>query len=72
MLPVRERLNTVLLNPEMCSLNMGLLNFFIRGERVFFSNHREDIEVFAKEMKERGVKPELEVYNFAMLTRWTT
>ena len=39
-LPVEERLNTVLLAPEMCSLNMGLLNFFIRGEQVFFPNHR--------------------------------
>lgn len=66
-LPVNERLNTVLLNPEMCSLNMGLLNFFIRGEQVFFSNHRSDIERFAREMRRRGVKPELEVYNIAML-----
>jgi 3-keto-5-aminohexanoate cleavage enzyme len=66
-LPVKERLNTVLLNPEMCSLNMGLLNFFIRGEQVFFSNHRSDIERFAREMKRRGVRPELEVYNIAML-----
>lgn len=67
LLPVQERLNTVLLNPEMCSLNMGMLNFYIRGERVFFSNHREDIQQFASEMKRRGVKPELEVYNFSML-----
>jgi len=67
LLPVNERLTTVLLNPEMCSLNMGLLNFFIRGQRVFFSNHREDIERFAREMRRRGVKPELEVYNIAMI-----
>lgn len=67
LLPVNERLTTVLLNPEMCSLNMGLLNFFIRGQRVFFSNHREDIERFAHEMRRRGVKPELEVYNMAMI-----
>jgi 3-keto-5-aminohexanoate cleavage enzyme len=66
-LPVQERLNTVLLNPEMCSLNMGLLNFFIRGEQVFFSNHRSDIVRFAREMQRRGVRPELEVYNIAML-----
>jgi len=66
-LPVNERLHTVLLNPEMCSLNMGLLNFFIRGEQVFFSNHRSDIERFAREMQRRGVRPELEVYNIAML-----
>ncbi|NJL34213.1 MAG: 3-keto-5-aminohexanoate cleavage protein [Chloroflexaceae bacterium] len=62
-----ERLNTVTLNPEMCSLNMGLMNFFIRGEQVFFSNHRSDILRFACEMQQRGVKPELEVYNMAML-----
>jgi 3-keto-5-aminohexanoate cleavage enzyme len=66
-LAVRERLNTVLLNPEMCSLNMGLMNFFIRGEQVFFSNHRSDILRFAREMKRRGVRPELEVYNMAMI-----
>ena len=66
-LPVAERLNTVRLAPEMCSLNLGLLNFFIRGEQVFFSNHRSDIEHFAREMLRRGVKPELEAYNIAML-----
>lgn len=66
-LSVRERLNTVLLNPEMCSLNMGLMNFFIRGEQVFFSNHRSDILRFAREMRRRGVRPELEVYNMAMI-----
>ena len=67
MLSVEERLNTVLLAPEMCSLNMGLLNFFIRGEQVFFANHRSDIEHFAREIRARDVKPELEVYNSAML-----
>jgi len=66
-LPVAERLNTVLLAPEMCSLNMGLLNFFIRGEQVFFPNHRDDILHFAQEMRARSVKPEFEVYNSAML-----
>jgi 3-keto-5-aminohexanoate cleavage enzyme len=66
-LPVQERLNTVLLDPEMCSLNMGLLNFFIRGEQVFFANHRSDIERFAREIAARNVKPELEVYSAAML-----
>jgi 3-keto-5-aminohexanoate cleavage enzyme len=66
-LPVQERLNTVYLAPEMCSLNMGLLNFFIRGEQVFFANHRSDIERFAREIAARDVKPELEVYSAAML-----
>lgn len=66
-LPVAERLNTVLLDPEMASLNMGLLNFFIRGEQVFFANHRDDIERFAREMEARRVKPEFEVYSSAMI-----
>jgi len=66
-LSVEERLNTVLLDPEMCSLNMGLLNFFIRGEQVFFANHRSDIERFAREIAARDVRPELEVYSAAML-----
>lgn len=66
-LPVDERLNTVLLDPEMCSLNMGLLNFFIRGEQVFFANHRSDIERFAREIAARNIRPELEVYSAAML-----
>lgn len=70
-LPVNERLNTVLLAPEMCSLNMGLLNFFIRGEQVFFANHRSDIERFAREIRARDVKPEFEVYSSVMLEEVT-
>ena len=66
-LPVDERLQNVFHAPEMASLNMGLLNFFIRGEQVFFPNHRSDIERFAREMRDRGVRPEFEVYNSAML-----
>jgi 3-keto-5-aminohexanoate cleavage enzyme len=67
LLSVEERITTVRLAPEMCSLNMGLLNFFIRGEQVFFPNHRSDIVRFAEEIRDRGVRPELEVYNIAML-----
>ena len=66
-LSVEERITTVRLAPEMCSLNMGLLNFFIRGEQVFFPNHRDDIERFAEEIRDHGVRPELEVYSVAML-----
>lgn len=66
-LPVAERINTVLLAPEMASLNMGLLNFFVRGEQVFFSNHRSDIAQFAQAMRAHGVKPEFEVYSSVMI-----
>lgn len=64
---VAERRSTIALAPEMCSLNMGLLNFFIDGEQVFFPNHRSDIDDFADMMRERGVRPELEVYSGVML-----
>ncbi|MEM8862930.1 MAG: 3-keto-5-aminohexanoate cleavage protein, partial [Chloroflexota bacterium] len=67
LLPVQERMNTIQIRPEMCSLNMGILNFWIRGERVFFSNHREDILEFAEEMRIQNVKPEFEVYSLVML-----
>ena len=66
-LSVEERIEAVRLAPEMCSLNMGLLNFFIRGEQMFFANHRSDIERFAREIAARDVRPELEVYSAAML-----
>src|SRR3954453_7086196 len=66
-LPVEERLNAGYLSPQMGSLNMGLLTFFIRGEQVFFANHRSDIERFAHEIAARDVRPELEVYSAAML-----
>lgn len=63
-----ERLTTALLSPEMCSLNMGFVLFFMRdGRALMLDNPRAQIEWFAKEMLERGVKPELEVYNPTML-----
>lgn len=67
LLPITERIKTVYHAPEMASLNMGLLNFFIRGEQVFFPNHRSDIAHFAHAMRDRGVKPEFEVYSSVML-----
>ncbi len=67
LLSLDERIKTVYLGPEMCSLNMGLLNFYIRGQQVFFPNHRNDIARFAHEMAVRGVRPELEIYNSGMI-----
>jgi 3-keto-5-aminohexanoate cleavage enzyme len=55
-------------NPDGSNtMDAGLLNFFIRGEQVFFANHRSDIERFAREIAERDIRPELEVYSAAML-----
>lgn len=66
-LSVDERYGVISLAPEMASLNMGLLNFIFGGKEHFFSNMRSDIIAFAEEMKRQDVKPELEVYNMAML-----
>ena len=65
-LTIDERITTVRLAPEMCSLNMGLLNFFIRGEQVFFPHHRPPSRV-AHEIRGRDVRPELEVYSVAVV-----
>lgn len=65
-----ERLSTAMLSPEMCSLNMGSVLFFMgdgEGEGLLLDNPRPQIEWFAKEMIDRQVKPELEVYNATML-----
>ena len=76
-LSVEERITTVRLAPEMCSLNMGLLNFFIRGEQVFFPNHRDDIERFAREIRDarraaraRGLQPARCSRRSSICCRW--
>lgn len=48
---------------EMASLNMGSINF---GERVYI-NTLPDIRFWASRMKERGVLPELEIFDLAMI-----
>jgi 3-keto-5-aminohexanoate cleavage enzyme len=63
-----QRISTALLSPEMCSLNMGFALFFDReGHGMMLSNPRPQIEWFAREMLERGVKPEYEIYNATMI-----
>ena len=63
-----QRISTVLLSPEMCSLNMGFVLFFGRdGRGMMLSNPRSQIDWYAREMLARGVKPEYEIYNIAMI-----
>jgi 3-keto-5-aminohexanoate cleavage enzyme len=54
--------------PEMASLNMGTL-FRTIGPHAgtMFANSRADIELVAKEMLKRHIKPEMEVYHHGML-----
>ena len=54
-----RRLDPVGLKPDICSLDVGSVNF---GRRVFL-NPLDWVERGAKEMREAGVKPELEVFD---------
>jgi 3-keto-5-aminohexanoate cleavage enzyme len=58
-----ERIQPVLLRPEMASLTAGTCNF---GPDVFM-NTEEYIETFAKTMNEYGVKPEIEIFDKGMI-----
>ncbi|WP_224335217.1 3-keto-5-aminohexanoate cleavage protein [Haloprofundus halobius] len=46
--------------PEMASLDMGPLN---RYDRLTSENTRATVRMLHEEMRERGIKPELEVFN---------
>jgi 3-keto-5-aminohexanoate cleavage enzyme len=56
----RRRLMPLELGPDLCSLDVGSLNF--RGGRVFV-NPPDWVEMAALEMRKAGVKPELEVFD---------
>ena len=62
------RLGCLQAEPEMASLNMGSL-FRTIGPHAgtMFVNTRADIELVAKEMLKRHIKPEMEVYHHGML-----
>lgn len=46
--------------PEMASLDMGPFN---RGKHIITDHDRHNIETLAVEMRDRGIKPELECFN---------
>ncbi|MDD5168052.1 MAG: 3-keto-5-aminohexanoate cleavage protein, partial [Syntrophales bacterium] len=55
-----ERVEHILkLKPDLCSLDVGTLNFGARG----FINLVPEVEQMAKAIKEAGIKPELEVFD---------
>lgn len=58
-----ERLEPVDLSPEMATLSCGTCNF---GEDVFM-NSESYMETFARKMLDKGVKPELEIFERGML-----
>ena len=61
--PDEERLIPIALKPDLCSLDVGSLNF--RG-RVFI-NHTDWVDKAAQRMQETGVKPEIEVFELGHL-----
>ena len=69
-IPVAQRILSLDTGPDMASLNMGTVVFFVPGpegvEEVDFVNRRSEIEAFAVAMLECGIKPEMEVYSPAM------
>jgi 3-keto-5-aminohexanoate cleavage enzyme len=54
-----ERLQPTLLNPEMCTLDCGSVNF--GGDEVFINTER-DIIYFSEKIYERNIFPELECF----------
>jgi 3-keto-5-aminohexanoate cleavage enzyme len=59
-----ERLWPTELHPEMATLDCGTLNF---GGDEIFENTENTIKYFGTKMIERGIKPELEVFDKSMI-----
>ena len=62
-LTVEQRLQSAMADPEICSLNMGSL---VRYDGTIWQNTPSQLEKWATILKERGIKPELEVYSHTM------
>ena len=67
-LSFEERIQSLDANPEMASLNMGTGTGLVGGREILASNSPSQIAKGAGIMKERGIKPEMEVYNLSMMT----
>jgi 3-keto-5-aminohexanoate cleavage enzyme len=61
--PIEERLISLELEPELASFDAGSINL---GGSVFI-NPPEFLEAAAKKMREKGVKPELEIFDVGMI-----
>ena len=54
-----ERLQPIMLKPEMCTLDCGSVNF--GGDEVFI-NSENDVIYFAEKIYKKGILPELECF----------
>ena len=59
-----ERLQPITLNPEMATLDCGTCNF--GGDEIFVNTENMIID-FAQKMRERNIKPEIEVFDKGMI-----
>ena len=66
---LEERLGSIEADPEMASLNMGNLNYPITGGEGYFlfQNSPTELVWYVEKMKEKGIKPEMEVYSVSMM-----
>tara|TARA_B100002003_G_scaffold246260_1_gene275554 strand:+ start:199 stop:1059 length:861 start_codon:yes stop_codon:yes gene_type:complete len=62
-LPTKERLIPLELEPELASFDAGSINL---GKGIF-SNPPDFLDKAAKRMKEKGVKPEIEIFDSGMI-----
>ncbi|MFC1979573.1 3-keto-5-aminohexanoate cleavage protein [Chloroflexota bacterium] len=62
--PSDKRIRAIEMNPEMASLSVLFSRLGIwKGQEQFKVTYPHDIEYGARAMLERGIKPELEIYN---------
>lgn len=61
--PLEERAAPLALRPDMASLSMGTMNF---GEDIF-ENSEHTIRTLAEMMKQKGIIPELEIFDLGMM-----
>lgn len=64
---VEERMRPLEGRPEMASLNMGTTVVQWKGAESVFSNSLSELEYASQKMLDYNIKPEMEVYNLAML-----
>jgi 3-keto-5-aminohexanoate cleavage enzyme len=64
-----ERLRSIDAGPELASLNMGTLQWGPMADDSYYlaNNPPHEVEWFCREMREKGVKPEMEVYSSVMI-----
>ena len=62
-LPEKRIGHVLRLRPEICSLDVGSMNF----GRFVFVNYLPHVELMAEQIRDAGVKPELEVFDMGQL-----